>query len=62
MIIESTKNEVVFRQPASIPVEDLQGIINLFEFTEIDNKSTVSQKEVHNLVKSIKRSLRKNTY
>ena len=55
MIIERTKNEVIFRLPSSVRVDDLQDIADLFEFREISRKSKASQKDVDLLVKSVKK-------
>jgi len=55
MIIERTKEEVIFRLPSSINVDDLQDMVDLFEFKEITEKSKASQKDVNDLVKTIKK-------
>ena len=55
MIIERTSDEVVFRLPSSTKLEDLQQIADLFAFKEISLKSKVSQKDVDDLVKKIKK-------
>ena len=55
MIIESTKKEVRFRVSSKIPVDDLQDIVDLFEFKEISRKSKATQKGVDNLVSTIKK-------
>ena len=55
MIIERTKDEVVFRLAATTPVDDLQDIVDLLEYKEITRNSKVSQKEVDNMVKTIKK-------
>ncbi len=54
MIIERTKDEIIFRVPASVNVDDLQDIADLIEFKEISKKSAAKQKDVDNLVSSIK--------
>ena len=55
MIIERTDNEVIFRLPSSVKLEDLQEIANLFAFKEIAKKSKASQSDVDELVKKIKK-------
>ena len=55
MIIERTKKEIIFRLPSNIKIEILQDIAELFEFNEIVKKSTANQKEVDDLVKTIKK-------
>jgi len=55
MIIERIKNEIIFRLPGDINVDDLQDMTDLFEFKEIAKKSKAKQKDVDNLVKSIKK-------
>ncbi len=55
MKIERTKNEVVFRIPASVNVDDLQDLADLIEYKEISTKSKATQKDVDDLVSDIKR-------
>ena len=55
MIIERTKKEIIFRLPSNIKIEILQDIAELFEFNEIAKKSIANQKEVDELVKTIKK-------
>lgn len=55
MIIERTSKEVIFRLPSSTKMEDLQDIADLFKFNEISQKSKVTQKDVDDLVKKIKK-------
>ena len=55
MIIERTKKEIIFRLPSNIKIEILQDIAELFEFNEIAKKSIANQKEVDDLVKTIKK-------
>jgi hypothetical protein len=55
MIIERTKNEVIFRLPANTNIDDLQDISDLFEFRELSNKSKATQADVDALVKTIKK-------
>jgi len=55
MIIERTKNEIIFRLPFNINVDDLQDLTDLFEYKEITAKSKASQKKVDLLVKEIKK-------
>jgi hypothetical protein len=55
MIIERTKNEVIFRLSGKIKLDFLQDMADLFEFNEITHNSKVSQNEVDKLVKSIKK-------
>ncbi|OQX77291.1 MAG: hypothetical protein B6D64_08505 [Bacteroidetes bacterium 4484_276] len=61
MIIERTNNEVIFRLPGTINVDDLQDMTDLFEFMEIAKKSKAKQKDVDELVKSIKKGRWKRT-
>jgi predicted nucleic acid-binding protein len=46
MIIERTSNEVIFRLPGAINVDDLQDMTDLFEFMEIAKKSKAKQRDV----------------
>lgn len=55
MIIERSKDEVVFRLPGNINIDDLQDMTDLFEFKEISKKSKATQKDVDKLVKTIKK-------
>lgn len=55
MIIERTKNEVIFRLPSSVNVDDLQDMADLFEFKEISQKSKATQTQVDDLVNFIKK-------
>jgi hypothetical protein len=55
MIIERNKDEVVFRLPGNINIDDLQDMTDLFEFKEISKKSIASQMDVDKLVKNIKK-------
>ncbi len=55
MIIERTKNEILFRFPATIKVDDLQDLVNLFKFREVAQKSQAKQKQVDELVRQIKK-------
>lgn len=55
MIIERTKDEVIFRLPGNTNVDDLQDMADLFEFKEISKKTTANQKQVDDLVKVVKK-------
>ena len=55
MIIERTKKEIIFRLPYNTNVDDLQDLTDLLEYKEIVKKSKASQKDVNNLVTSIKK-------
>lgn len=55
MIIERTKNEVIFRLPATINVDELQDMADMLEYKEIAKKSKATQKDVDDLVKTIKK-------
>jgi hypothetical protein len=55
MMTERTSKEVIFRLPSSTKLEDLQDIANLFTFKEISRKSKARQKNVDELVKTIKK-------
>jgi len=61
MIIERIKNEIIIRLPGDINIDDLQDMTDLFEFKEIAMKSKAKQKDVDNLVKSIKKGRWDNT-
>ena len=55
MIIERTKNEVIFRLSANTNIDDLQDMSDFLEFRELSNKSNATQSDVDALVKSIKK-------
>jgi hypothetical protein len=55
MIIERTPNEIIFRFPKNMNLDDLQDLTDLFEFKELTSKSKASQKDVDTLVKTIKK-------
>lgn len=55
MIIERTKNEIIFRLPSSTNLKELQDIADLFSFKKIAAKSKANQKDVDALVKKIKK-------
>jgi len=55
MIIERTKDEVIFRLPGNINVDDLQDMADLFEFKEISKNAGATQQSVDDLVKVIKK-------
>lgn len=61
MIIERTKNEVIFKLPSNTDIAVLQDFADLFEFKEITRKSKVSQTQVDLFVKSIKKGRWKKT-
>jgi hypothetical protein len=55
MIIERTKNEIIFRLPRNVNVDDLQDLTDLLEYKEITKKSKALQKDVDLLVKNLKK-------
>ncbi len=55
MQIERTKDEVIFRLPADTDLDDLQAIADLLTYKELTKKFKVSQEEVDDLVKEVKK-------
>jgi hypothetical protein len=55
MIIERTPNEIIFRFPKNMNLDDLQDLTDLFEYKELTKNSKTSQKAVDDLVKEIKK-------
>ena len=55
MIIERTANEIIFRLPNNTPLDELQDLADFFQYQEITKKSQAKQKDVDDLVKSIKK-------
>ncbi len=49
MIIERTNNEIIFRLPATMNIDELQDIADFLEFKEISKKSKATQKDVDNI-------------
>ena len=50
MIIEQTKDEIIFKISKKIKSEDLQDSTDLFEFKQIAKKSKANQKELDTLL------------
>ena len=46
MIIERTPNEIIFRFPRDMNLDDLQDLTDLFIYKELTKKSKTSQKDV----------------
>lgn len=61
MIIERTKDEVIFRLPADTDIDDLQALIDYFEYTQLTKKSKATQQDVDDLVKEVKKGYRAET-
>lgn len=55
MIIERTKDEVIFRLPANFDIDELQEIKNWLEYLYATRNSKATQDEVDALVKDIKK-------
>lgn len=55
MIIERTKNEVIFRITSKVNDDDLQDVADLLEFKKISCKSEATQDQVARLVRDIKK-------
>jgi hypothetical protein len=55
MNIEITENEIIFRLPKSVDLDDLQDLTDLFEYKELTKNTSTKQKDVDDLVKSIKK-------
>jgi hypothetical protein len=55
MQIERTKDEIIFRMPADTDIDDLQAIANLLRYKELTRKINVSQEQVDELVKEVKK-------
>lgn len=55
MIIERTKDEVIFRLSGNINVDDLQDMADILEFKEATKNSKATQKQVDELVKAVKK-------
>jgi hypothetical protein len=55
MIVERTPNEIAFRFPGNMNLDDLQDLTDLFEFKELTRKPQSSQMDVDDLIKTIKK-------
>lgn len=55
MKIERTKNEIIFRLPSNIDMNELQDLSDLFEYKEIAKRSFASQNDEDIMVKEIKK-------
>jgi len=56
MVIERTKNEVLFRLPATIDTESLQKIINYLKYKEAIKESKATEEEVNTLADESKKN------
>jgi hypothetical protein len=57
MIVERTDKEVIIRLPASIDIEDMQELVDYARYKEITSKIDVSQDEVDEFARGIKKGL-----
>ncbi|RYX80157.1 hypothetical protein EON73_05675 [bacterium] len=55
MKIERTEDEVIFRVSADTDIDDLQAIADLLKYKELTQKINVSQEQVDELVKEVKK-------
>jgi hypothetical protein len=55
MIIERTDDEVIFRLPGDMDIDELQDIKDWLEYTEVTRKSKARQKDVDSLVRDVKK-------
>ena len=55
MTIERNKGEIIFRMPGSTSIDDLQDFADYFLFRTVTKNAQASQKNVDELVKSIKK-------
>lgn len=55
MIIERTSDEIIFRFPKNTSLDVLQYLPDLFEYKELTRKTKVAQKDIDDLVKTIKK-------
>lgn len=55
MIIERTLREVIIRLPATINITDLQEMANFLRYSELTQKSKVTQKQIDTVVKDVKK-------
>jgi hypothetical protein len=55
MIIERTSDEIIFRLPGNLSIDELQALTDWFEYNIITKKSKATQGDGDKLVKSIKK-------
>lgn len=55
MIIERTTDEIIFRLPNDTSLDELQDLTDFFRYKELTKKSRAKQKDVDELVKTIKK-------
>jgi hypothetical protein len=55
MTIERTKDEIIFRLPNNINLDDLQDFADYFKYRTLSKGTKASQSDVDNLVKEIKK-------
>ncbi len=55
MIIERTEDEIIIRLAPTIDEENLQDLANYGRYLELTSKSKVSQQQVDDLVKEVKK-------
>ena len=55
MKIERTQNEIIFRFPKNMNLDDLQDLTDLFEYKDLTKNTKTSQSDVDDLVKEIKK-------
>jgi hypothetical protein len=55
MKIERTSDEIIFKFPKNMNLDDLQDLTDLFEFVSLSKTNKTPQKEVDSMVKSIKK-------
>jgi hypothetical protein len=61
MIIEHTAKELIIRLPLKKQVEDVQDIVDMFEYKELAKNSKATQKDVDSLISKIKKGRWKRT-
>jgi hypothetical protein len=55
MVFERTKKEVIFKLSSSLKIDELQDISDFLDYFEVSRSSKASQKEVNDLVSTIKK-------
>lgn len=54
MVIERTKNELIFKIPENINIDDIQDFIDYLNYRMATKKNKATQEQVNELVNSIK--------
>ncbi len=55
MVVERINNEILVRFSANVKTDNIQSILDYIRYLEVTSKSVATQKEVDELVKTVKK-------